>query len=105
MQTMGLNTVDMLWLAAHHRAVIALLPRCGTFYSDVIGLSAAPHVLFPAGHHIPAFLRQLNDAPGGGGGGGGGGGPVNTLMVGLSRRPVFAFRDRAGPAAMKAFQV
>ncbi len=79
MQTMGLNTVDMLVLPRIIGLVIAL-PLL-TFYSDVIGLiGGATMCYFQLGITIPAFLRQLNDAV-----------TVNTLMVGLIKAPVFAF--------------
>jgi phospholipid/cholesterol/gamma-HCH transport system permease protein len=79
MQTMGLNTVDMLVLPRIIGLVIAL-PLL-TFYSDIIGLiGGAVMCYFQLGITIPAFLRQLNDAV-----------TVNTLLVGLIKAPVFAF--------------
>jgi phospholipid/cholesterol/gamma-HCH transport system permease protein len=79
MQTMGLNTVDMLVLPRIIGLVIAL-PLL-TFYSDVIGLLGGAFMCyFQLGITIPAFLRQLNEAV-----------TVNTMLVGLIKAPVFAF--------------
>jgi phospholipid/cholesterol/gamma-HCH transport system permease protein len=79
MQTMGLNTVDMLVLPRIIGLVIAL-PLL-TFYSDVIGLIGGAFMCyFQLGITIPVFLRQLNEAV-----------TVNTLLVGLIKAPVFAF--------------
>ena len=79
MQTMGLNTVDMLVLPRIVGLVIAL-PLL-TFYSDIMGLiGGAMMCYFQLNITIPVFLRQLNDAV-----------TVNTLMVGLIKAPVFAF--------------
>jgi phospholipid/cholesterol/gamma-HCH transport system permease protein len=79
MQTMGLNTVDMLVLPRILGLVIAL-PLL-TFYSDIIGLIGGAFMCyFQLGITIPSFLRQLNDAV-----------TVNTMMVGLIKAPVFAF--------------
>jgi phospholipid/cholesterol/gamma-HCH transport system permease protein len=79
MQTIGLNTVDVLVLPRIIGLVIAL-PLL-TFYSDIMGLiGGAVMCYFQLGITIPAFMRQLNDAI-----------TVNTFMVGLIKAPVFAF--------------
>ena len=79
MQTMGLNTVDMLVLPRIVGLVIAL-PLL-TFYSDIMGLIGGAFMCyFQLGITIPVFLRQLNEAV-----------TVNTMMVGLIKAPVFAF--------------
>ena len=78
MQTIGLNTVDVLVLPRIIGLVIAL-PLL-TFYSDIMGLiGGAVMCYFQLGITIPVFMRQLNDAI-----------SVNTLMVGLIKAPVFA---------------
>jgi phospholipid/cholesterol/gamma-HCH transport system permease protein len=79
MQTIGLNTVDVLVLPRVIGLVIAL-PLL-TFFSDIMGLmGGAVMCYFQLGITIPVFMRQLNDAI-----------TVNTLMVGLIKAPVFAF--------------
>ena len=79
MQTIGLNTVDVLVLPRIIGLVIAL-PLL-TFFADIMGLiGGAVMCYFQLGITIPAFMRQLNDAI-----------SVNTLMVGLIKAPVFAF--------------
>src|SRR4051812_34467956 len=79
MQTIGLNTVDVLVLPRIIGLVIAL-PLL-TFYSDIMGLiGGAMMCYFQLGITIPVFMRQLNDAV-----------TTNTLMVGLIKAPVFAF--------------
>ena len=79
MQTIGLNTVDMLVLPRIIGLVIAL-PLL-TFYADIMGLiGGAVMCYFDLGITIPVFLRQLHEAVN-----------VNTLMVGLIKAPVFAF--------------
>jgi len=79
MQTIGLNTVDVLVLPRIIGLVIAL-PLL-TFYSDIMGLiGGAVMCYFQLGITIPVFMRQLNDAI-----------SVNTFMVGLIKAPVFAF--------------
>jgi len=79
MQTIGLNTVDVLVLPRIIGLVIAL-PLL-TFYSDIMGLiGGAVMCYFQLGITIPVFMRQLNDAI-----------TVNTFMVGLIKAPVFAF--------------
>jgi phospholipid/cholesterol/gamma-HCH transport system permease protein len=79
MQTIGLNTVDVLVLPRIIGLVIAL-PLL-TFYSDIMGLIGGMVMCYFQLHiNIPAFLRQLNEAVN-----------TNTLMVGLIKAPVFAF--------------
>jgi len=79
MQTIGLNTVDVLVLPRVIGLVIAL-PLL-TIYSDLLGLmGGAAMCYFQLGITIPVFLRQLNEAV-----------TVNTLLVGLIKAPVFAF--------------
>jgi phospholipid/cholesterol/gamma-HCH transport system permease protein len=79
MQTIGLNTVDVLVLPRIIGLVIAL-PLL-TFYSDVMAMiGGAAMCYFQLGITIPVFLRQLNEAV-----------SVNTMMVGLIKAPVFAF--------------
>jgi phospholipid/cholesterol/gamma-HCH transport system permease protein len=79
MQTLGLNTVDVLVLPRIIGLVIAL-PLL-TFYSDIMGLIGGMVMCyFQLGINIPAFMRQLNEAVN-----------TNTLMVGLIKAPVFAF--------------
>jgi phospholipid/cholesterol/gamma-HCH transport system permease protein len=79
MQTIGLNTVDVLVLPRIIGLVIAL-PLL-TFYADLMGLiGGAVMCYFQLGITIPAFIRQLHDAI-----------TVNTVMVGLIKAPVFAF--------------
>ena len=79
MQTIGLNTVDVLVLPRIIGLVIAL-PLL-TFFADIMGLiGGAVMCYFQLGITIPVFMRQLNEAI-----------TVNTLMVGLIKAPVFAF--------------
>ncbi|HWY63019.1 MAG TPA: MlaE family lipid ABC transporter permease subunit [Rhizomicrobium sp.] len=79
MQTIGLNTVDVLVLPRVIGLVIAL-PLL-TFYSDLMGLiGGAVMCYFQLGITIPAFMRQLHDAV-----------TLNTMLVGLIKAPVFAF--------------
>ncbi len=79
MQTIGLNTVDILVLPRIIGLVIAL-PLL-TFFSDVMGLvGGATMCYFQLHITIPAFMRQLNEAV-----------SVNTMMVGLIKAPVYAF--------------
>ena len=79
MQTIGLNTVDVLVLPRIIGLVIAL--PILTFFSDVMGLlGGAVMCYFQLGFTIPVFMRQLNEAI-----------TINTLMVGLIKAPVFAF--------------
>jgi len=79
MQTIGLNTVDVLVLPRIIGLVIAL-PLL-TLYADFMALlGGAAMCYFQLGITIPGFLRQLETAI-----------TVNTLMVGLIKAPVFAF--------------
>ena len=79
MQTIGLNTVDVLVLPRIIGLVIAL--PILTFFADLMGLlGGAVMCYFQLGITIPVFMRQLNDAI-----------TVNTLMVGLVKAPVYAF--------------
>jgi phospholipid/cholesterol/gamma-HCH transport system permease protein len=79
MQTIGLNTVDVLVLPRVIGLVIAL--PILTFFADIMGLiGGAVMCYFQLGLTIPVFMRQLNDAV-----------TVNTLLVGLIKAPVFAF--------------
>ena len=79
MQTIGLNTVDVLVLPRIIGLVIAL-PLL-TFFSDIMGLiGGAVMCYFQLGITIPVFMRQLGEAV-----------TVNTFMVGLIKAPVFAF--------------
>jgi phospholipid/cholesterol/gamma-HCH transport system permease protein len=79
MQTIGLNTVDVLVLPRIIGLVIAL--PILTFFADIMGLiGGAVMCYFQLGLTIPVFMRQLNDAV-----------TLNTLMVGLIKAPVFAF--------------
>jgi phospholipid/cholesterol/gamma-HCH transport system permease protein len=79
MQTIGLNTVDVLVLPRIIGLVIAL--PILTFFADIMGLlGGAMMCYFQLGFTIPVFMRQLNDAV-----------DVNTLLVGLIKAPVFAF--------------
>ena len=58
MQTIGLNTVDMLVLPRIIGLVIAL-PLL-TFYADIMGLiGGAVMCYFDLGITIPVFMRQL----------------------------------------------
>ena len=79
METIGLNTVDVLVLPRILGLVIAL-PLL-TFYSDIMGLiGGAVMCYFDLGITIPAFLRQLHEAI-----------SMNTFLVGIIKAPVFAF--------------
>jgi len=79
MQTIGLNTVDVLVLPRIIGLVIAL--PILTFFSDLMGLLGGAVMCYvQLGFTFPVFMRQLNDAI-----------TVNTLMVGLIKAPVFAF--------------
>jgi phospholipid/cholesterol/gamma-HCH transport system permease protein len=79
METIGLNTVDVLVLPRILGLVIAL-PFL-TFYSDIMGLiGGAVMCYFDLGITIPAFMRQLHEAI-----------SMNTFLVGIIKAPVFAF--------------
>ena len=79
MQTMGLNTVDVLVLPRIIGLVIAL-PLL-TFYADIMALIGGWLMCyFNLGMTFPVFLRQLQGAV-----------HVNTFLVGFIKAPVFAF--------------
>jgi phospholipid/cholesterol/gamma-HCH transport system permease protein len=79
MQTIGLNTVDVLVLPRVAGLVIAL-PFL-TFYSDLMAMiGGAVMCYFDLNITFPAFLRQLQAAI-----------SVNTFLVGMVKAPVFAF--------------
>jgi phospholipid/cholesterol/gamma-HCH transport system permease protein len=79
MQTMGLNTIDVLVLPRIIGLVIAL-PLL-TFYADIMSLiGGAMMCYFDLGMTFPVFLRQLQAAV-----------DVNTFLVGFIKAPVFAF--------------
>jgi phospholipid/cholesterol/gamma-HCH transport system permease protein len=79
METIGLNTVDVLVLPRILGLVIAL-PFL-TFYADIMGMiGGAVMCYFDLGITFPAFMRQLHEAI-----------SVNTFLVGVIKAPVFAF--------------
>jgi phospholipid/cholesterol/gamma-HCH transport system permease protein len=81
MQTIGLNTVEILVLPRLLGLIVAL-PLL-TFYANIMGLiGGAVMCYFDLGITIPAYLRQLHDAI-----------AVNswTFWLGLIKAPVFAF--------------
>lgn len=79
LQTIGLNTVDVLVLPRIIGLVIAL-PLL-TLYADMMGLLGGGIMCyFNLGVTIPAFMRELQQAI-----------TVKTLIVGLIKAPVFAF--------------
>jgi len=81
MQTIGLNTVEILVLP-RLLGLIVTLPLL-TFYANIMGLvGGAVMCYFDLGITIPAFLRQLHDAI-----------VVTpwTFWLGLIKAPVFAF--------------
>ena len=79
METIGLNTVDVLVLPRILGLVIAL-PLL-TFFADIMALiGGAIMCYFDLGITIPAFMRQLHEAI-----------TINTFMVGIIKAPVFAF--------------
>ncbi len=79
MQTIGLNTVDVLVLPRVAGLVVAL-PFL-TFYSDVMAMiGGAVMCYFDLNITFPAFLRQLQGAI-----------SLNTFLVGMVKAPVFAF--------------
>jgi phospholipid/cholesterol/gamma-HCH transport system permease protein len=78
-ETIGLNTVDVLVLPRILGLVIAL-PFL-TFYADIMGMiGGAVMCYFDLGITIPVFIRQLHEAIN-----------TNTFMVGIIKAPVFAF--------------
>ena len=79
MQTIGLNTVDVLILPRVIALVIAL-PFL-TFYADIMAMiGGATMCYFDLGITVPQFIRQLHDAI-----------TINTFLVGLIKAPVFAY--------------
>lgn len=79
MQTIGLNTVDVLVLPRIAGLVVAL-PLL-TFFSDLMGMiGGAVMCYFDLGITFPTFLRQLQAAI-----------SVDTFLVGMVKAPVFAF--------------
>jgi phospholipid/cholesterol/gamma-HCH transport system permease protein len=78
LQTIGINTFDVLVLPRVLGLVIAL-PLL-TFYADVMGMiGGAVMCYFDLGITAPAFMRQLHDAI-----------TTNTFWVGIIKAPVFA---------------
>lgn len=79
MQTIGLNTVDVLVLPRVAGLVVAL-PFL-TFYADVMAmLGGAVMCYFDLNITFPIFFRQLQSAV-----------STNTFLVGMVKAPVFAF--------------
>lgn len=79
MQTMGLNTVDVLVLPRIIGLVLTL--PILTFFADVMGMiGGAVMCYFDLGITFPAFMRQLSQAI-----------TLNTFLVGIIKAPVFAF--------------
>jgi phospholipid/cholesterol/gamma-HCH transport system permease protein len=79
MQTIGLNTVDVLVLPRILGLMIAL-PFL-TFYADLMGvIGGAVMCYFDLGITAPAFIRRLHEAI-----------SMNTFLVGMIKAPVFAF--------------
>jgi phospholipid/cholesterol/gamma-HCH transport system permease protein len=79
MQTMGLNTVDVLVLPRIIGLVIAL-PLL-VFYADIMALiGGAIMCYFNLAMTVPVYMRELQGAVN-----------VNTFMVGMVKAPVFAF--------------
>jgi phospholipid/cholesterol/gamma-HCH transport system permease protein len=79
MQTIGLNTVDVLVLPRVAGLMVAL-PLL-TFYADIMAmLGGAVMCYFDLNITFPMFFRQLQSAI-----------SVNTFLVGMVKAPVFAF--------------
>lgn len=79
MQTIGLNTVDVLVLPRIIGLVIAL-PFL-TFYADIMGVLGGMVMCYAdLGITIPEFLRRFHEAV-----------SMNSFLVGLIKAPVFAF--------------
>ncbi|MBV9331836.1 MAG: MlaE family lipid ABC transporter permease subunit [Alphaproteobacteria bacterium] len=79
METIGLNTVDVLVLPRILGLVIAL-PFL-TFFADIMAMiGGAIMCNFDLGITVPAYVHQLHEAI-----------SVNTFMVGMVKAPVFAF--------------
>ncbi|HEX2593415.1 MAG TPA: MlaE family lipid ABC transporter permease subunit [Rhizomicrobium sp.] len=79
METMGLNTVNVLVLP-RILGLMVTLPML-TFYAGLMGMiGGAVMCYFDLGISFPAFMRQLHLAIN-----------VNTVLVGIIKAPVFAF--------------
>jgi phospholipid/cholesterol/gamma-HCH transport system permease protein len=79
METIGLNTVDVLVLPRILGLVVAL-PFL-TFFADVMAMVGGAIMCdLSLGVTFPAFMRQLHDAI-----------SMNTFLVGMIKAPVFAF--------------
>jgi phospholipid/cholesterol/gamma-HCH transport system permease protein len=77
MQTIGLNTVDVL---PRILGLMIALPFL-TFYADIMGiLGGSVMCYFDLGITVPAFMRRLHEAI-----------SINTFLVGMIKAPVFAF--------------
>ncbi len=79
METMGLNTVNVLVLP-RILGLMLTLPLL-TFFAGIMGLlGGAVMCYFDLGITVPSFMRQLQAAV-----------SVNTMLVGIIKAPVFAF--------------
>jgi phospholipid/cholesterol/gamma-HCH transport system permease protein len=79
MQTLGLNTTEILVVPRVIGLVIAL--PILTFFADVIGVMGGMVMVYlELGITIPAFMRELESAI-----------TLNTFLVGMIKAPVFAF--------------
>ncbi len=79
MQTLGLNTTELLVLPRVLGLVIAL-PFL-TLFADIIGIIGGMLMTYlDLGITIPAFMRQLSQSV-----------TLNTFLVGMVKAPVFAF--------------
>jgi phospholipid/cholesterol/gamma-HCH transport system permease protein len=79
MQTIGLNTVEILVLPRVLGLMITL-PLL-TFYADIMGiLGGGMMCYFDLGFTAPVFIKQLHSAV-----------ELNTFLVGMIKAPVFAF--------------
>jgi len=78
LQTIGINTFDVLVLPRVMGLIIAL-PFL-TFYADIMAMiGGAVMCYFDLGITVPAFMRQLHEAI-----------SMNTFLVGIIKAPVFA---------------
>lgn len=78
LQTIGINTFDVLVLPRVMGLIIAL-PFL-TFYADVMAMiGGAVMCYFDLGITVPAFMRQLHEAV-----------SMNTFLVGIIKAPIFA---------------
>jgi phospholipid/cholesterol/gamma-HCH transport system permease protein len=78
LQTIGINTFDVLVLPRVMGLIIAL-PFL-TFYADVMAMiGGAVMCYFDLGITVPAFMRQLHEAI-----------SMNTFLVGIIKAPIFA---------------